>query len=123
MVVGDNIYYYKVVIDFVKQEVVQDKREHTVIGVNNTYGVMDDYLFSKARLNKKVGHNSDCIFDVARAYEMKICSVNEITGYVYSTVENDKKMYKSIKNQIDKLIDEKYGCYCNGKALTDKIIC
>lgn len=123
MTLGDKIYHYEVKIDFVKQTVNQTKRDHTLIGLNKDYGVFDDYSFTKARLTKKGGYKSDVVFDEPRAYEFKIYSYNEVTGYIYSTIENDKKMYSKIKKQLEKFIDEKYGCYCNGRNLTSQIVC
>lgn len=118
--IGQEIYKYKITLDFKKNEVSRDIGSNKIIGLNQHKLCLDDYSFTRVDL-KKESYNSNYVLENATCHHCKLSNYyDEITGTIYSSKKDEKKQYLKIKKALEKFIQEKFGRYA-GTDLLDKL--
>lgn len=118
--IGQEIYKYKITLDFIKNEVSKDIESNKVIGLNQYRLCLDDYSFTRIDLEKK-SYNSNCVLENAACNHCKLSNYyDEITGTIYSSKKDEKKQYLKIKKALEKYIQQKFGRYV-ASDLLDKL--
>lgn len=118
---GEKIYYYKIELDFAKDNSNQKVEELEVIGANEEYFVLNDYFFTKLYQKSGKYNTSYCVFNKPSVSHFKMFSYDEVKGYFYTKESNEKKALKKLKAEIEKFLYEKFGKYCKGVDLLNAI--
>lgn len=111
MKIGDNIYCYRITLDFIKNVASKSIEENQILGINERILVINDRQFTRLDLGKE-RFNMNGIINKTGAYHSKIGTLSdEIHAYMYTTESNSKKAYVKIKKELEKFIYEKFGRY------------
>jgi hypothetical protein len=111
---GDTIYYFKIIVDFLKNEARTEIEEYKILGINDKHLVLDDYSFTCLDL-KKESCNIHAVLNTPSSYHFKLLEYHdEIQTSLYTLGKNRKRAFSKIKKATEKYIYEKFGRYCNG---------
>jgi hypothetical protein len=126
---GDIINEYSLEI-FQDKKVEKEKETHKVISIvehekrGRVIAITDDYFgiqviqTIKDRDKLSVTLNNACVWE--RKWSCKSL-IDSIHAVLYTTQNNDKKVYEKLKKEIAKFIEKEYGKYCNYKMILDNI--
>lgn len=118
---GDAIYYFEIKIDFLKDNVVTEEKEHRILGINDELLVLDNCSFTRLQ------HKGDRFyvnepFKIARV--SKWCTKpywDDIRGHIYTDNNSKKAAHDAIRKALKDYIYENYGRYCKGIDLLETL--
>jgi len=97
MKVKDDVYRYEIKLDFKKDEVIQEKKQFTVIGVNAERLCLDDKSFTSIKYKKSYRSDTDRLFNEVGIVDWTNDRYFDyIFGYLYTSTTSEKIAYKRI---------------------------
>jgi hypothetical protein len=122
MHIGDKVYKFDIVLDFLKNEVSQERKEHSIIGINDERLVINDRQFTTLELKKTRYNDHKTIIRKVYVWHSHYGNYWDSVKAVFYTTNNSEKIAKkTMKKQIEKFMYEKFGKYAMQTSMIDRI--